>query len=136
MRTKRMTTEGFKNKRMDENVYNERRIVINLIYKAKILLRASHGIEIPRVDVRIAKREDGEIAVGKARMCDNIIWMPEDYLKSRFTYQVVLHELCHALWGIEHDNKCKLMHPNVQVTLGDGEAEILFMQYAKKYARV
>ena len=130
----RYTTKGFKNKKMNESVYSERRIVIDLIYKAKKLLR-QQGIEIPRVDVRIAKREDGETAVGKARMHDNMVWMPDDYLKSRFTYQVVLHELCHALWGIEHDNKCKLMHPNVQVTLGNAKAEELFLAYAKKQAK-
>ena len=135
MRTKKMTTEGFKNKKMNDSVYAERRILIDFIYKAKNLLRAN-GIQMERVDVRIATRENGETAVGKARMHDNIIWMPTDYLKSRFTYQVVLHELCHALWGIEHDNKCKLMHPNVQVTLGNAKAEQLFLAYAKKQTRV
>ena len=130
-----MTTKGFKNKRMDESVYAERRIVMDYIYKAKNLLRAN-GIQMARVDVRVATRETGETAVGKARMRDNIIWMPSDYLRSRFTYQVVLHELCHALWGIEHDNNCLLMHPNVQYTLSNKEAEKIFLKYAKKHAEV
>lgn len=130
-RRNRTTAKGFKNKRMDDKVYAERRIVMNHIYKAKNLLR-KNGMDMARVDVRIASREEGETAVGKARMRDNIIWMPEDYLNSRFTYQVVLHELCHALWGIEHDKKCKLMHPNVQVTLSNAKAEDAFLNYASK----
>ena len=128
---KKMTTKGFKNKKMNEDVYAERRIVMEYIYKAKNLLK-KHGIAMARVDVRIATREAGENAVGKARMRDNIIWMPSDYLRSRFTYQVVLHELCHALWGIEHNNDCLLMHPNVQYTLSNKKAEELFLEYAKK----
>jgi len=130
MARKKYTTEGFKNKRMNDKTYAERRIVMEYIYKAKNLLR-KNGMQMPRVDVRIATREQGETAVGKARMRDNIIWMPEDYLKSRFTYQVVLHELCHALWGIEHNNDCPLMHPNVQITLSNSKAEELFLSYAK-----
>jgi hypothetical protein len=135
MARKKMTTSGFKNKKMNESVYAERRIVMDYIYKAKNLLRAN-GIQMNRVDVRVATRETGETAVGKARMRDNIIWMPSDYLRSRFTYQVVLHELCHALWGIEHNNDCPLMHPNVQYTLSNKEAEKIFLKYAKKHAEV
>lgn len=131
----RTTTKGFKNKRMDANVYNERRIVIDLIYKAKILLRAAHRIEIPRVDVRITDRENDMTAVGMAKMNGKFIWIPADYLKSKYLYQVVLHELCHTLWGVEHSNDCKLMHPRVQTDLTNAQAEILFMAYAKKHAK-
>lgn len=131
MARKNYKTKGFKNNRMNDKTYAERRIVMDFIYQAKKLLR-ENGMDMARVDVRIATREDGETAVGKARMRDNIIWMPSDYLNSRFTYQVVLHELCHALWGIEHDNNCALMHPNVQVTLSNSKAEELFLSYAKR----
>ena len=131
-----MTTEGYVNKKMDADVYQQRRVVIDMIYRAKRLLRASQGIEIPRVDVRITTPVNGEIACGKARMQGNIIWINEKYIKSRYLYQIVLHELCHTLWGIEHDENNRLMHPNVDSKLKDSEAELLFIEYARKYHKV
>lgn len=119
---------------MDETVYQERRIVMDLIYKAKNLLRAN-GLEMQRVDIRIATHEAGEITYGKARMNDNIIWIPADYLKSKYLYQIVLHELCHALWGIGHNQKCLLMHTNVQPKLTPEDAKELFLNYAKKHCK-
>ena len=136
MARKKMTTSGYENKKMNESVYEQRRVVMAMIYRAKRLLRASQGIEIPRVDVRITTPVNGEIACGKARMNDNIIWINERYINSRYLYQVVLHELCHTLWGIDHDKNNRLMHPNIDSKLTNAEAEILFLEYAKKYAKV
>ena len=135
MPRKKMTTEGYQNKKMDSSVYAERRIVMDYIYKAKNLLR-KNGIEMPRVDIRITTPVNGEIACGKARMQGNIIWINERYIKSRYLYQVVLHELCHTLWGIDHDNDCLLMHPNVQSKLTSANAEKIFLKYAKKHSEV
>lgn len=128
---KSMTTKGFVNKKMNAAVYLERRTVIDLIYKAKNLLRAN-SIQMPRVDIRITEREKGMKACGVARMNGNIIWIPADYLNSKYLYQIVLHELCHALWGIGHSKRCKLMHPNIQSDLTNDVAEKLFLKYAIK----
>jgi len=126
----------FKNKRMNEGVYAERRVIIDLIYKAKNLLR-SKGIQLPRIDVRIVDADRSKTtSIGRARMRDNIIWIPADSLKkySKQQYQIVLHELCHAVWGIEHDLKCKLMHTNLQMDLTDSKAESIFLSYATKHS--
>lgn len=130
--------KGFSNKRMNEVVYAERRQVMNHIYKAKNLLRAN-GIQMPRVEIRITEVDRHQTsAVGLARMNGFVIWIPADALK-RFTeaqvYQIVLHELCHALWGIDHDTKCKLMHPSMRKATVP-TFEKIFLAYAKKHGRV
>ena len=125
------STNGHTNKRMNESVYKERRVVIDLIYKAKNLLR-KNDIEMPRIDVRITERRANTTSCGVARMNGNLIWIPADSINKSYLYQIVLHELCHTIWGIDHDDNCKLMHPNVQLDLTDDMAEELFVQYAKK----
>jgi hypothetical protein len=123
--------KGHTNKKMNEGVYKQRREVIDLIYKAKRLLQ-SVGIEMPRIDVRITAVEPNVISIGVAQMNGNYIWIPEKSLGKSWLYQVVLHELCHAIWGIEHNTKCKLMHPSLQSDLTIETAEQLFITYAKK----
>ncbi len=131
---KDLNAKGFPNKKMNSDVYAERRVVIAMIYVAKSLLR-SHGIEIARVDVRITERETGRTALGMASIGGKSIWIPCDQLKMPYLYQVVLHELCHALWGIGHNKRCKLMHPNLQSDLTPEIAEQLFVRYAKKHSK-
>lgn len=126
---------GHTNKKMNSDVYKERRVVIDLIYKAKNLLR-SNGIEMPRIDIRITDKQKSNTSCGVAQMNARYIWIPSDSLKKPYLYQIVLHELCHAIWGIEHDYKCKLMHPRVQLDLTDVLAEEIFLMYAKKHHRV
>ena len=131
MRTRRnITTAKLTNKRMNDSVYAERRQVIDLIYRVKRALRA-HGIELPRIDVRITERHD-KIA-GVARMGDKMVWIPEHTLNTAHLYHTVLHELCHAVWATQHDKQCKLMHPTVQ-RISEQESERLFIGYAKKYS--
>jgi hypothetical protein len=126
-----LKTKGHTNKKMNESVYAERRQVMDCIYKAKNLLRAN-GIQMPRIDVRITVADHDEESCGVARMGGRYIWIPETTLKQAYLYQVVLHELCHTIWGIGHDQKCKLMHTHVQ-ELTDKDAEQIFLSYAKKY---
>jgi len=128
---KDLNAKGLPNKKMNADVYKERRVVIDMIYRAKSLLRAN-GIDMPRVDVRITDREVGRTALGMASIGGKSIWIPCDQLKKSYLYQVVLHELCHALWGIGHDKRCKLMHPNLQSDLTPEIAEQLFVKYAVK----
>jgi hypothetical protein len=127
------TKSDFKNKRMNESVYAERRVIIDLIYRVKNLLRTK-GIQLPRIDVRIVDADRSKTtSIGRARMRDNIIWIPADSLVkySKQQYQIVLHELLHAVWGVEHDQKCLLMHTNLQ-ELTDSKAENIFLEYAIK----
>jgi len=128
--------KDYKNKKMNESVYAERRVIIDLIYKIKKVLR-SNGLELPRIDVRIVDADRSKTtSIGRARMRDNIIWIPTDSLVkyAKQQYQIVLHELCHAVWGIEHDQNCLLMHTNLQLGLTDSEAEKLFIEYAFKHS--
>lgn len=127
--------KGHTNKKMNEGVYKQRREVIDLIYKAKKLLR-SVGIEMPRIDVRITTKQPEVTAIGVAQMNGNYIWIPETSLGKTYLYQVVLHELCHAIWGIEHDKSCKLMHTNLQTDLTTEMAEELFINYAKMHSKM
>jgi hypothetical protein len=88
---------------MNNEVYALRRKVMDIIYEIK------RDVSIPRIDVRITtcNRE----ILGTARMKDNIIWIPEHTLKmdNNKIFHVVLHEIAHAVWGIEHDEGCPLM---------------------------
>ena len=127
---------GFTNKKMNESVYLERRTVMNHIYTAKNLLKAN-GIELPRIDIRIVDADRSKVSsLGRARLGDNIVWIPSDVLTRypKHLYQIVLHELLHAVWSIGHDKRSKLMHPNLQMGLKTEEAEQIFLRYAKKYA--
>ena len=66
---KRKTTKDFKNFKMDNEVYQLRKKVINIIYEVKNL-----GLNIPRVDVRIGEHKKCNV-LGLARLEDNIIWI-------------------------------------------------------------
>jgi hypothetical protein len=97
-----MKTKNFKNYKMNDEVYKIRRQVIDIIYKAKKVA------DLPRIDVRVGDARHN--VLGKARMGDCKIWV--DVEKSgKNLLQVVLHEICHAVWSIEHDDKCPLMSP-------------------------
>lgn len=128
---------GFTNKQMNEAVYKERRQVMQYLYKAKNLLGAN-GIQMPRIEIRIVEADRSVTShIGRARMGDCVVWMPSDALKthgSKELYQIVLHELCHAIWGIDHNRRSKLMHPELQPNLSTKEAEEIFIRYAKKYS--
>jgi len=130
--TKNFKAKGHTNKRMNEEVYAERRQVMDMIYRAKNLLRAN-GIVMPRIDVRITTMRKDTTTCGSARMGGNLIWIPDATLKQPYLYKVVLHELCHTIWNIEHDQNCKLMHTNVQLDYTDAEAEQIFVNYANTY---
>lgn len=126
---------GYTNKRMNDSVYAERKQVMDCIYKAKNLLR-SKGLKMPRIDIRIVERDNLQTSLGRARMLDNVVWIPTISLTKYkgHLYQIVLHELCHAIWGIEHNEKCNLMHPQLQMFVPLGEFERLFVGYAKKHS--
>lgn len=85
-----------------------------------------------RVDVRITDCHREEV-LGTARMNDKIIWIPAKTLNSPYLREVVYHELCHALWGIEHNNDCPLMGPAVaKKALTKKECQVIFKKYAQR----
>ena len=113
------------NKRMNNQVYQLKRDVINIIYDLK------RYVNLPRITVRITDNQDN--LLGRARMNDNVIWIPENTFNSKYLYQVVLHEILHAVYGIEHNEKCELMSAYVTKQLSKQKALDIFLGYCKKY---
>ena len=66
---KNKTTKNFTNFKMDNEVYKQRRQVMNIIYEIKNI-----GLNIPRIDVRIGEDKSCNV-LGKGRLNDNIIWI-------------------------------------------------------------
>jgi predicted SprT family Zn-dependent metalloprotease len=93
---------------MNNETYQLRRKVMNLIYEAREVIGKQN---MPRITIRICENS-GRGSLGVARMGQNIVWINErtvtgDY--KGYLREVVYHELCHALWAVEHDENCKLM---------------------------
>ena len=112
------------NKRMNNQVYQLKRNVINIIYDLK------RYVNLPRITVRVTDNQDN--LLGRARMNDNIIWIPENTFNSKYLYQVVLHEILHAVYGIKHDNNCDLMCEYVK-NITKEKALNIFLSYCNKY---
>tara|TARA_R100000353_G_C6466604_1_gene185378 strand:+ start:292 stop:642 length:351 start_codon:yes stop_codon:yes gene_type:complete len=116
-----MKTKNFKNFKMNNEVYKIRRQVIDIIYQAKKIA------DLPRIDVRVGEARHN--ILGIAQMGDCKIWI--DVSKSATNLlQVVLHEICHAVWGIEHDEECPLMSATAK-TISDKTAWDCFKKYIK-----
>jgi len=113
------------NKRMNNQVYQLKRDVINIIYDLK------RYVNLPRITVRITDNQDN--LLGRARMNDNVIWIPENTFNSKYLYQVVLHEILHAVYGIEHNENCELMCAYVTKQLSKQKSLDIFLGYCKKY---
>ena len=113
------------NKRMNNQVYQLKRDVINIIYDLK------RYVNLPRITVRITDNQDN--LLGRARMNDNVIWIPENTFNSKYLYQVVLHEILHAVYGIEHNENCELMSAYVTKQLSKQKSLDIFLGYCKKY---
>ena len=123
---RRDQTKLMNNRRMNDAVYQLRHQVMNVIYQARRVA------ELPRVDVRIGDSTDGTL-LGVARMGANIIWIDSSMIEQRpdQVLQVVLHELCHAVWSVDHDEDCPLMCSVIR-DIPDDRAWNVFKQYAIK----
>ena len=122
---KNKTIKKHRNLEMNSDTYKLRRKVIAIIYEAKRLVNT-----LPRIDVRITECEDRH-TLGAARMLDRIIWIPKTTTGRDCLRQVVLHEILHAVYGIKHNEKCKLMCPQI-VKITREEEDNLFKSLAKQ----
>ena len=102
-----------KNLKMNDDTYTLRRLVMDVIYEAKKV------VDLPRIDVRITEAHKGSHSniLGLAYLNANVIYIPSNLiengqLKSYFK-EVVLHEILHAVLGVEHDEKCPLMSASI-----------------------
>ena len=93
---------------MNDEVYKLRRQVIDLIYEAK-----RGGVNLPRIEVRVGKQSSSKHknVLGCAKMSGNQMWITKDAIDLGLDTlrNIVFHEIAHAVYGTEHDEKCPLM---------------------------
>jgi ribulose-5-phosphate 4-epimerase/fuculose-1-phosphate aldolase len=106
-----------------DNYFDKRRQVMDIIYKARRIYTNA-----PRVEVKIMNKDGGlgwfnhtAIAIG------------ED-VASEVLVHVVLHELCHTWFKLEHDEKCPLMKPHYNGTELAEKAWARFEELVKENA--
>ena len=115
--------------KMQPDVYVLRTEVMSIVYKAKFMLRAK-GYELPRINVRITDNRACTSTLGYGG--NNQIWISKSALTThkRSLYEIVLHEIVHAVTGFLHDDKCPLMSPSINLKpLTEETANIHFLKY-------
>jgi len=127
---KKKTTKNFVNFKMSDEVYKNRRKVLNFIYELK-----NEGFKLPRIDVRIG--EDKKCSVlGRARLKDNIIWITQKAINNgeMELRTTVYHELLHAIYGCNHVKGCPIMSATQpEVAVNKVKAIEIFKKYYNKY---
>ena len=121
----------FKNKRMNDETFAQRRVVMGFVREAKQLL----GDKFRRIDVRIGERthrKNDFTILGMARLNADIIWIPENTLQlSKSTIRhVVLHEIVHAIAGKGHDETCPLM----SATIRENKPEVITQAFLSHFS--
>ena len=110
-----MKTSKIKNFKMNDAVYKLRRQVIELIYEAK-----RGGVNLPRIAVRIGEQKaKHKNVLGIATMNGNQMWITKDAIDLGLDVlrNVVFHEIGHAVFNLEHNNKCPLMESRQNTVL-------------------
>ena len=100
---------------MNDEVYKLRRQVIELIYEAK-----RGGVNLPRIAVRIGEQKaKHKNVLGIATMNGNQMWITKDAIDLGLDVlrNVVFHEIGHAVFNLEHNNKCPLMQSRQNTVL-------------------
>lgn len=89
---------------------------------------------MPRVEVRITENHHGGHVLGIGRMGDCIVWFPKQLFNEaeHIIAAVTYHELCHAVFCIEHDENCPLMSSAV-TGISLREADKIFKQYYDRH---
>ena len=121
-----MKTKQIKNNKMNDATYIQRRKVIDILYEAR-----DHGIKLPRINVRIGNPTEGHknvLGVG-GRLN---IQITEKAIDRGYNYllHVTLHELCHAVYNLDHDENCKLMASVINTPCDARESWAIFRKYS------
>ena len=131
MSRKKKTTKNFTNFKMNNEVYEKRKKVIDFIYELK-----NEGFKLPRIDVRIGTDKQCDI-LGKARLKDNIIWITDKAIKDtnkNWLRTTVYHELLHAIYGCNHVKGCPIMSAiQTDEIVSKVKAIEIFKKYYNKY---
>ena len=130
MSRKVKTTKRFVNFKMDNEVYKNRRKVLNFIYELK-----NEGFKLPRIDIRIGEDKKCSI-LGRARLKDNIIWITQKAINhgDMELRTTVYHELLHAIYGCNHVKGCPIMSAvQPDVVANKYQSIEIFKKYYNKY---
>jgi hypothetical protein len=122
-----MNIPEIKNFKMNNEVYQLRRKVIDILYQAK-----DFDIKLPRINVRIGtatEKHKNVLGVGGMKN----IWITEEAISKGYAYllHVVLHELCHSVYNLPHDEKCELMSSKLGKPCNITNAWKIFKNYSK-----
>lgn len=122
-----MNIPEIKNFKMNNDVYSKRKKVIDILYQAK-----DFGISLPRINVRIGTataKYKNVLGVGGMKN----IWITEKAISKGYAYllHVVLHELCHAVYNLPHNENCELMSSKLGKPCNITNAWEIFANYSK-----
>ena len=132
MRTRELKNKGaygYAVNRMNDETYQLRRRVMDVLYEAK-----HRGFKLPRVEVRVVDATD-EVELhcaGYAYLSSKVIHIPRATFKSykeKDFVGVVLHEVVHAVTGFRHDDNCPLMSPYIDKSMSLEDAWKHFAKY-------
>jgi len=126
-RNRKHQLEGNINLINDDATFAKRRKVINIVREASKIL----GERLPRIEVRITEHEEqGVLGVASLKGCVINI-CDQSFSKSELALRhIVLHEICHTVFGTVHDDKCPLMAPFISKTT-KAQQDKAFLKHAK-----
>ena len=119
---------------MNDSVYKLRRQVIDLIYEAK-----RGGVNLPRIAVRVGEQTaKHKNVLGCAKISGNQMWITKDAIDLGLDTlrNIVFHEIAHAVYGTEHDEKCPLMQSALNTILNKEDCLKHLLKYQPKEKRV
>ena len=90
------------NLEMSDAVYALRKQVMDFIYEA------NEVVKLPRITVRIAEPNESQV-LGVGRLGECIIWITPRAIANYDLRAIVYHEIIHAVYSAEHNEKCPLM---------------------------
>ena len=116
---------------MNDNNYKMRRSVIEMLYTAK-----SKGMLLTWINVRLGdytQHYPSVLGVGGNRN----IWITKKAIdrSSDYLLHVVLHELCHAVFDLPHNESCPLMASVLNKPCTNSQAWKIFEHYYWEYSR-
>lgn len=118
----KVKSEILDNKKMNQDTYEMRSEVMDIIYEIK-----NEIVDIPRVEVRITNSDEKYFGVAKRGA--NEIFITDTAVKSDYLRQVVYHEVLHAVYGTYHNENCALMQSQENEVLTKEKCQELFKKY-------